>query len=311
MSINWFPGHMHKARKEIAEIMPQVDIIIELLDARIPASSENPLVPELRGDTPCIKVLNKADLADPAATAVWIAELERTQGIKALPLSQKHPEKIRDLLALCDAMLPHRNLEKSAARAMILGVPNVGKSTLINTLAGRTIAKTGNEAGITKAQQRIKLPNNVVLTDTPGFLWPKLSPPHCGYRLAVTGAIKDTVFDYADIALFAADYLAKAYPDALKERYRLLELPESDIEILDAIGVQRNCVRKGGSVDLQKVSALLITELRAGLLGPLTLETPAMIVEEEEATRLADAEKAREKAERDRLRRQKAKKKRF
>jgi len=311
MSINWFPGHMHKARKEIAEIMPQVDIIIELLDARIPASSENPLVPELRGDTPCIKVLNKADLADPAATAVWVAELERTQGIKALPLSQKHPEKIRDLLALCDAMLPHRNLEKSAARAMILGVPNVGKSTLINTLAGRTIAKTGNEAGITKAQQRIKLPNNVVLTDTPGFLWPKLSPPHCGYRLAITGAIKDTVFDYADIASFAADYLAKAYPDALKERYRLLELPDNDIEILDAIGVQRNCVRKGGSVDLQKVSALLITELRAGLLGPLTLETPEMIVEEEEATRLADAEKAKEKAERDRLRRQKAKKKRF
>jgi ribosome biogenesis GTPase A len=311
MSINWFPGHMHKARKEIAEIMPQVDIIIELLDARIPASSENPLVPELRGDTPCIKVLNKADLADPVATAVWVAELERTQGIKALPLSQKHPEKIRDLLALCDAMLPHRNLEKSAARAMILGVPNVGKSTLINTLAGRTIAKTGNEAGITKAQQRIKLPNNVVLTDTPGFLWPKLSPPHCGYRLAITGAIKDTVFDYADIAMFAVDYLAKAYPEALKERYRLSELPENDIEILDAIGIQRNCVRKGGSVDLQKVSALLITELRAGLLGPLTLETPTMIVEEEEATRLAEAEKVREKAERDRLRRQKAKKKRF
>lgn len=311
MSINWFPGHMHKARKEIAEIMPQVDIIIELLDARIPASSENPLVPELRGDTPCIKVLNKADLADPAATAIWVAQLEQTQGIKALPLSQQHPEKIRDLLALCNAMLPHRNLEKSAARAMILGVPNVGKSTLINTLAGRVIAKTGNEAGITKAQQRIKLPNNVVLTDTPGFLWPKLSPPHCGYRLAVTGAIKDTVFDYIDVAMFAAEFLAKAYPEALRERYRIAELPELDIEILEAVGVQRNCVRKGGSVDLQKVSALLITELRAGQLGPLTLETPEMIVQEEEATRLADARKAREKAERDRLRRQKAKKKRF
>ncbi len=311
MSINWFPGHMHKARKEIAEIMPQVDIIIELLDARIPASSENPLVPELRGDTPCIKVLNKADLADSNATAVWVAQLEKTQGIKALPLSQKHPEKIRDLLSLCDAMLPHRNLEKSAARAMILGVPNVGKSTLINTLAGRVIAKTGNEAGVTKAQQRIKLPNNVVLTDTPGFLWPKLSPPHCGYRLAVTGAIKDTVFDYIDVALFAADYLAKAYPGALRERYRISELPELDVEILEAIGVQRNCVRKGGSVDLQKVSSLLINELRAGLLGPISLETPEMIVEEEEATRLADEQKAREKAQHDRARRLKAKKKRF
>lgn len=311
MSINWFPGHMHKARKEIAQIMPQVDIIIELLDARIPASSENPLVPELRGDTPCIKVLNKADLADPAITALWVAQLEQSQGVKALPLSQQHPDKIRNLLGLCESMLPHRNLEKSGARAMILGVPNVGKSTIINTLAGRVIAKTGNEAGITKAQQRIKLDNNVVLTDTPGFLWPKLSPPHCGYRLAITGAIKDTVFDYIDIAMFAADYLAKAYPGALRERYHLEELPTLDIEILEAIGVQRNCVRKGGSVDLQKVSSLLITELRAGLLGPISLETPEMIVEEEAATQLAAAQKAKEKAQHDRARRLKAKKKRF
>lgn len=310
MSINWFPGHMHKARKEIAEVMPQVDIIIELLDARIPNASENPLVPELRGDTPCIKVLNKADLADSMLTARWVAHLEKEQGIKALPLSQKQPEAVRGLLALSESLLPHRNLQKRAARAMILGVPNVGKSTLINTLAGRVIAKTGNEAGITKAQQRIKLPNNMVLTDTPGFLWPKLSPPQCGYRLAITGAIKDTVFDYADIALFAADYLAKVYPQMLQERYRLATLPASDIEILDAIGVQRCCVRKGGSVDLQKVATLLITELRAGLLGPITWETPEMVAPEEEAARLAEAQKAQEKAERDRIRRQKAKKRR-
>ncbi|MDX7842967.1 ribosome biogenesis GTPase YlqF, partial [Aeromonas caviae] len=206
MSINWFPGHMHKARKEIAEVMPQVDVIIEMLDARIPFSSENPLVPELRGETPVIKVLNKADLADPEITELWVAHMEQEKGIKALPLTQQEPTMIKQLLTLCHEMLPERNFELRGVRAMIMGIPNVGKSTLINTLAGRIIAKTGNEAGVTKSQQRIKLDNHVILTDTPGFLWPKLNPPSCGYRLAITAAIKDTVFDYADIAMFAADY---------------------------------------------------------------------------------------------------------
>lgn len=310
MSINWFPGHMHKARKEIAEVMPQVDIIIELLDARIPSSSENPLVPELRGDTPCVKVLNKADLADPGLTGEWIAQLQKTPGVTALPVSQNQPDAVRNLLGLCERLLPHRNLDKRAARALILGVPNVGKSTVINTLAGRAIAKTGNEAGITKAQQRIKLPNDIVLTDTPGFLWPKLNPPECGYRLALTGAIKDTAFDYADIALFAAEYLAKAYPQALLERYGLEAMPEGDLEILEAIGRQRACVRKGGGVDLQKVSTLLVTEFRTGLLGGITLETPEMVAREEEQAHREAEQKARDKAAYDRMRRQKAKKRR-
>ncbi len=229
MSINWFPGHMHKARKEIAEVMPQVDVIIEMLDARIPFSSENPLVPELRGDTPVIKVLNKADLANPAITDLWVAHMEKEKGIKALPLTQQEPEKIKQLLTLCHEMLPERNFELRGVRAMIMGIPNVGKSTLINTLAGRIIARTGNEAGVTKSQQRIKLDNNVILTDTPGFLWPKLNPPSCGYRLAITAAIKDTVFDYADIAMFAADYFIKAYPERIKARYQIDELPETEI----------------------------------------------------------------------------------
>lgn len=301
---------MHKARKDIAEIMPQVDVIIEVLDARIPFSSENPLVPALRGATPCIKVLNKADLADPETTALWVAQLEQTQGIKALPISQQNPEQIRQLLALCESLLPHRNLDIRPARAMIMGVPNVGKSTIINTLAGRTIARTGNEAGVTKSQQKIKLANGILLTDTPGFLWPKLNPPSCGYRLAVTGAIKDTVFDYIDIALFAADYLLKYYPEALKARYQLLELPLSDVEALDAIGVRRGCMRKGGSVELQKVASLLITELRSGQLGPISLETPAMTLIEEEQAKQDEATKALEKAEYDRLRRLRAKKNR-
>ena len=189
-----------------------------------------------------------------------------------------------------------------------IGAPNAGKSTIINTLAGRVIAKTGNEAGVTKSQQKIKLDCNVLLTDTPGFLWPKLTPPSCGYRLAVTGAIKDTVFDYIDIALFAADYLLKAYPQALIERYKIPELPESDLELLELIAIQRGCIRKGGKAELQKVSSILITELRAGMLGPITLETPEMINLEILKAQEDDLQKAKEKEEHDRLRRQKAKK---
>lgn len=309
MSINWFPGHMHKARKEIAEVMPQVDIIIEMLDARIPFSSENPLVPQLRGNTPCIKVLNKADLADPALTAVWVAHFEQQSGVRAIPISQQHPEQIKALLKLCNDMLPERNLDIRAARAMIMGIPNVGKSTLINTLAGRTIAKTGNEAGVTKAQQRIKLENNVILTDTPGFLWPKLSPPTCGYRLAVTGAIKDTVFEYADIALFAADYLLQVYPEAVMQRFDLTEQPDSDLALLDAIGVRRGCMRKGGVVDLEKAGTILITELRAGNLGPITLETPDMVSQEQIDAKAEEAAKSKDKAEREAERKRKAQRK--
>ncbi|CAM5211997.1 ribosome biogenesis GTPase YlqF [Alishewanella longhuensis] len=309
MSINWFPGHMHKARKEIAEVMPQVDIIIEMLDARIPFSSENPLVPQLRKDTPCIKVLNKADLADPELTARWVAHFEQQAGVKAIPISQQNPEQIRALLQLCNDMLPERNLEIRAARAMIMGIPNVGKSTLINTLAGRTIAKTGNEAGVTKAQQRIKLDNNVILTDTPGFLWPKLSPASCAYRLAVTGAIKDTVFEYADIAMFAADYLLQAYPHALQARFNLEELPENDVALLDAIGVRRGCMRKGGVVDLEKAGTILITELRAGNLGPITLETPEMVSQELIDAKAEEAAKSADKAARELERKRKAQRK--
>lgn len=309
-SINWFPGHMHKARKEIAEVMPHVDVIIEVLDARIPFSSENPLVPALRGNTPCIKLLNKADLADPEITELWVTELEKTQGIKALPVSQQNPDQIRQLLQVCESLAPARNSSIHPARAMIMGIPNVGKSTLINTLAGRVIAKTGNEAGVTKSQQKIKLENGFLLTDTPGFLWPKLTPPTCGFRLAVTGAIKDTVFDYADIALFAAEYLLKAYPDALKERYKLDELPETDLELLDAIGVKRGCTRKGGGVEIQKVSSLLITELRAGQLGRISFETPEMTIREVTEAKIDDEIKAKEKEEADRIRRLKTKKNR-
>jgi len=310
MSINWFPGHMHKARKDIAEVMPQVDVIIEVIDARIPFSSENPLVPALRGDTPCIKLLNKADLADPEITALWVADMEKTHGVKALPVSQQQPDQIRKLLQACESLLPNRNLHLRPARAMIMGIPNVGKSTIINILAGKVIARTGNEAGITKSQQKIKLDNGILLTDTPGFLWPKLTPPTCGYRLAITGAIKETAFDYGDIALFAAEFLLAAYPERVKARYGIEELPTSDIELLEAIGRKRGCSGKGGGVDIQKTSTLLISELRQGLLGKITFETPEMTIQEVLEAKAADEKKAKEKEESDRIRRLKTKKNR-
>lgn len=227
-----------------------------------------------------------------------------------MPVSQQRPEQIRNLLNVCTHLVSERQKEIRPARAMIMGIPNVGKSTIINTLAGRVIAKTGNEAGVTKAQQKIKLDNGILLTDTPGFLWPKLSPPSCGYRLAITGAIKDTVFDYADIALYAAEYLLKAYPEAVKTRYGLAELPDTDLELLDAIGIKRGCTRKGGGVEIQKVSSLLITELRAGLLGPISWETPDMTQAEIAQAKADDEKKRLEKEEADRIRKLKTKKNR-
>jgi ribosome biogenesis GTPase A len=308
--INWFPGHMHKARKEIAEVMPQVDVIIEVIDARIPFSSENPLVPGLRGNTPLIKLLNKADLADADITQIWIDKMQQDSGVKAIAVSQEKPEQIRALLSLCESMVPEKLRSIHPARAMIMGIPNVGKSTIINTLAGRIIAKTGNEAGITKSQQKIKLDNNILLTDTPGFLWPKLTPPSCGYRLAITGAIKETVFEYIEIAFFAADFLYKNYPDRIKNRYQLDDLPDNDQEIIEAIGRKRGCSAKGGRVDLQKASTILINEIRAGLLGPISWETPDMVVNEINTAKEEDLKKAKEKEERDRERKLKTKKNR-
>lgn len=308
--INWFPGHMHKARKEIAEVMPQVDVIIEVIDARIPFSSENPLVPGLRKNTPLIKLLNKADLADPEITQIWINKMEQDSAVKAVAVSQDKPEQIRALLPLCESWVPEKLRSIHPVRAMIMGIPNVGKSTIINTLAGRIIAKTGNEAGITKSQQKIKLDNNILLTDTPGFLWPKLTPASCGYRLAITGAIKETVYDYIDIAFFAASFLYKHYPDRIKNRYQLNELADNDQEIIEAIGKQRGCATKGGRIDLQKASTLFINEIRSGLLGKISWETPEMVMEEIQLAQEEDLKKAKEKEERDKERKLKTKKNR-
>lgn len=274
MAINWFPGHMATAKKEIRKAMPDVDFILEVLDARIPFSSENPMVVALRGHKPCIKVLNKSDLADPQLTAAWLAHLERTPGVKARAIQSKQPGQARALLDLGRSLLPPDRTATRKILVMVLGVPNVGKSTVINALANRSIAKTGNKPAVTKEQQRIHNVGDFILLDTPGFLWPRLSPASCGYRLAILGSIADTVVDYQDIGTFAARFLLQAYPDALRDRYGLDALPGEPEGLLEAIAARRACVARGGVVDFQKVSELLVRELRQGLLGRISLESP-------------------------------------
>jgi ribosome biogenesis GTPase A len=301
-AINWFPGHMHKAQKEIAEVIPQIDVIVEVLDARIPYSSENPMIASLRGDKPCVKVLNKRDLADPALTEKWITHLEKEQGVKAIAITTEHPHEVQQIMELCRKLAPNREALGKNIRTMIVGIPNVGKSTIINSLAGRTIAVTGNQPAVTRRQQRINLQNGVVLSDTPGILWPKVENPHSGFRLAATGAIKDTAMEYDEVAFYTVEYLAAQYPDKLKERYQLDELPESDLEIMEEIGRKRGALQSGGRVNLHKTSEILLHELRQGTLGQITLEFPEMIstelVEvENEAQRKAEA-KIKKKEER-------------
>lgn len=283
-SIQWFPGHMHKARKEIEEAMPKVDVIIEVLDARIPFSSENPLIKSFRNTNdgkPVVKVLNKRDLADPEMTQLWIDHLEKEQGVKAIAVTTENLNEVNQIMDLCRKLAPHREEAGKKIRTMIMGIPNVGKSTIINTLAGRTVAITGNQPAVTRQQQRINLDNGVLLSDTPGILWPKVENPHSGFRLAATGAIKDTAMDYIDVAFFTIEYLIKAYPDMIKARYNLDDdLPESEIELMEEIGRKRGCLKGGGRVDLHKASVILINELRNGTLGNITLEHPDMITEE-------------------------------
>ena len=295
MSIHWYPGHMYKASKEIKESLPSVDLITEILDARIPYSSENPSIKALRGDKPCIKVLSKSDLADPAITQQWLDYLEKEHQVKASAVSTTQPEKIRQLTQLCRNMLPEKNKSAKAIHVMIVGIPNVGKSTLINTLAGRSIAKTGNEPAITKGQQRINLRNGIILSDTPGILWPKVDNEKSSYRLATTGAIKDTAMSYADVAFFALDYLIKHYPDLLLSRYQLDSLPQTELEFLETIGKRRGSLRAGGRVDLDKISTILLNEFRSGQIGRISLETPEMIEKEMAEVAIILEEKAKKK----------------
>jgi ribosome biogenesis GTPase A len=298
MAIHWYPGHMHKARKDMLELLPKVDLLIEILDARIPHSSENPAIARLRGDTPCIKVLSKSDLADPVVTAAWQGQFEQQRGVATFPTRSDQPEVSKQLLGLCRAMFPQRDSGKHPIHAMVVGIPNVGKSTLINILSGRTIARTGDEPAITKSQQRIDLGSGLTLFDTPGILWPKVENPLASYRLAATGAIRDTAMAYDDVGYFVAEYLLKSYPDLLKDRFKLDVIPDTEEAFLQMAGVKRGAVASGGKVNLHKICELLIKEFRSGKLGRISLETPTMIAQEQIGIDQSAAQRASGKAER-------------
>ena len=252
--------------------MPTMDLVIEVLDARIPFSSENPLVAELRGAKPCIQILNKSDLADPAVTAEWLAHLARSSDIRAFPHTIKQSGLREIVMTAAHGLLP--TSRNRPLLAMILGIPNVGKSTLINKLAGRSITKTANKPAVTQHQQRVQAGGDLVLLDTPGFLWPRLTPEACGYRLAVTGAISDRVVDYGDIAYFAARFLTRRYPAVVASFYGLGSLPPDATHLVEAVGRKRGFLGKGGVVDLQRSAERLIHDLREGKFGPISLETP-------------------------------------
>ncbi|WP_201586894.1 ribosome biogenesis GTPase YlqF [Psychrobacter jeotgali] len=312
-SIQWFPGHMNKARNEVKEIMPEMDVVIEVIDARIPYSSENPMVAALRGQKPVIKILNKADLADPELTQAWMDYLEAQDGVKAIACDDNKADDVKRIVQLCKNLVPNKVGTGRQIKAMIMGIPNVGKSTLINTLAGRAVAKTGDEPAVTKSQQLIKIDNDIMLYDTPGMLWPKVENAHSGYRLAATGGIRDTAFDFADVAGYTAEYLIEAYPELLKERYKIEDLPQTDWEFFKVAGRNRGLLKKGGVVDTYRMSEILINELRSGTLGRITLEKPEMMAAEEAVVaeqRLAAEAKKEAKLEEKRLRKKRARKNR-
>jgi ribosome biogenesis GTPase A len=265
---------MHKAGKEIKQALADIDLIIEIVDSRIPFSSENPKLAQLRGDKPCIKLLSKSDLADPDITQLWQDYLEKERGIKSLAISTSQPDRIQNIHNLCKRMIP--NKASRNIHALIMGIPNVGKSTLINQLAGRMIAKTGNEPAITKVIQRIDLQNGITLFDTPGMLWPNVDNKNSGYRLATTGAIRDTAISHDDIAYFAVEYLLQTYPELMKARFQLETLPATEKEFLEIVGRKRGCLQAGCVVNMDKISKIFLSELRSGMIGRISLETPEM-----------------------------------
>ena len=273
MIINWYPGHMHKTRKEITESLSQTDVIIELLDARIPSSSRNPLIEELVKDKKRIIIINKSDLADPVITNKWTMYFNNLPGITAIALSSttdKNPGKIVNMCR--DLCKEEVWFTRRPVRAMIAGIPNVGKSTLINKIKGKKKADVSNKPAVTKRFQRVSISNNFELIDTPGVLWPKFEDQTVGYKLAILGSIKDSILDIQDIARFAYEYMEEHYGERIKTRFKIDELPEESQEGITLIGRKRGFLLKGGTVDYDRSCRLLIQEIRDGKLGKLSFD---------------------------------------
>jgi len=273
--IQWFPGHMHLTQKAIAERIKAIDVVIELLDARLPGSSANPMLAELTQGKPALKVLNKQDLADPLRTPAWLAHYNALPGTRAIALDASMTAPAKALIAACHELAPNRGGMAKPMRVLICGIPNVGKSTLINTLAGKRAAKTGDEAGVTKLEQRIAIAPDFYLYDTPGVLWPRIIVAKSGYNLAASGAVGRNAFDEQEVALELLDYLRQRYPALLEARYKLQGAATlTDEQLLEAIGRKRGALQRGQQVNWQKAAELVIDDFRSSALGRVTLETP-------------------------------------
>lgn len=281
-TVQWFPGHMTKARKIITENLKLVDAVIELLDARIPYSSANPMLQEIISGKPRVVALNKADLADPVITRKWVDYFTQ-QGIKAVSIDSMTGKGTKQLVQAVEDMAREKTekllskgvIKPRAARVMILGIPNVGKSSLINRLAGAVKAKAADKPGVTRAKQWIRIGKNLELLDTPGILWPKFEDMTVGLKLAFTGAINDEAIDKEQVVAVFLETMAKLYPERLRERYKLIdELPEQPMELLELVGRKRGCLVKGGAVDLDKAQRIVFTDFRSGKLGVVSLDVP-------------------------------------
>lgn len=278
MAIQWFPGHMASARKHAAEAMARVDVVIEVLDARLPEASGNPMITELRKyrQRPCLKVLNKADLADPEVTRAWLDWYAAQADVKAVAISAKRPADVARLTGLCRQLAPHRNDNTKPLRMMIMGIPNVGKSTLMNALLKRRVAAVGDEPAVTKSQQCLDLGPGLTLTDTPGLMWPKIEHDSDGYMLAAAHAIGRNAVIEEEVAEFLAGLLLARYPERLAERYGMAPAGMDGHAVVEAVAKRRGCILKGrgGGLDLERAANLFLTDFRSGALGRISLETP-------------------------------------
>jgi ribosome biogenesis GTPase A len=276
MSIQWFPGHMNAARKKAAESMEKTDMVVEVVDARVPQASCNPMIDQLRKfrQRPCLKILNKSDLADPAATQAWLDFFNKQKDVHAVALSCKKPADVAKIPALALKVAPHRGTALKPLRIMIMGIPNVGKSTLMNALLKKRVAKVGDEPAVTKTQQRLYLGNNMVLTDTPGLLWPKIEHPTDGLMLAASHAIGVNAVIEEEVATFLAEVLLMRYPQLLTARFGFPTEGIDAVSVIEGIAERRGFRLKGGLVDFEKAAHILLQDYRSGALGRVSLETP-------------------------------------
>ncbi len=276
MSIQWFPGHMNAARKKAAESMEKTDLVIEVLDARLPQASCNPMIEQLRKQRqrPCLKILNKADLADPAATKAWLDYYNAQKDVHAVALSCKKPADVAKVPGFALKLAPHRGTALKPLRMMIMGIPNVGKSTLMNALLKKRVAAVGDEPAVTKTQQRLYLGNNIVLIDTPGMLWPKIEHPTDGLMLAASHAVGVNAVIEEEVATFLAEQLLARYPQLLAARYGFRTEGMDGVGVLEGIAMRRAFRVKGGEYDLEKAAHTLLQDYRSGALGRISLETP-------------------------------------